>query len=111
MRLADTNILLYAVSRRDTDSDKRAKAATTLKEPELAMSVQVLQEFYYQATRPRGPAGLTHEQAMEFLQPFRALPTQETTGGTVRNGSRDEGEILAVILGRRNPGGGEDAWL
>ena len=79
MRLADTNILLYAVSRRDSDAGKRTKAATTLKEPDLALSVQVLQEFYYQATRPQGPAGLTHEQAMEFLQPFRALPTQEIT--------------------------------
>ena len=79
MRLVDTNILLYAVSRMDSDVGKRTQAAITLKEPDLALSVQVLQEFYYQATRPRGPAGLTHEQAMEFLQPFRALPTQEIT--------------------------------
>ena len=79
MRLADTNVLIYAVSRRDADSRKRIVAAGILKEPGLALSVQVLQEFYYQATRPRGPAGLTHEQALEFLQPFRALPTQEIT--------------------------------
>ena len=79
MRLADTNILLYAVSRRDSDAGKRTQAAITLKEPDLALSVQVLQEFYYQVTRPQGPAGLTHDQAMEFLQPFRALPTQEIT--------------------------------
>ena len=79
MRLVDTNILLYAVSRMDSDAGKRTQSATTLKEPELALSVQVLQEFYYQATRPHGLAGLTHEQAMEFLQPFRALPTQEIT--------------------------------
>ena len=79
MRLADTNILLYAVSRSGADADKKTKAAATLKEPELALSVQVLQEFYYQATRPQGPAGLTHEQAMEFLQPFRVLPTQDAT--------------------------------
>ena len=79
MRLVDTNILFYAVSRMDSDAGKRTQAAITLKEPDLALSVQVLQEFYYQATRPQGPAGLTHEQAMEFLQPFRALPTQEIT--------------------------------
>ena len=79
MRLVDTNILLYAVSRMDSDAGKRTQAAITLKEPDLALSVQVLQEFYYQATRPQGSAGLTHEQAMEFLQPFRALPTQEIT--------------------------------
>ena len=79
MRLADTNVLIYAVSSRDSDASKRTRAETTLKEPDLALSVQVLQEFYYQATRPQGPAGLTHEQAMEFLQPLRTLPTQEIT--------------------------------
>ena len=79
MRFVDTNILLYAVSRSEADAGKRTKAATTLKEPEPALSVQVLQEFYYQATRPQGPAGLTHEQAMEFLRLFGALPTQEIT--------------------------------
>ena len=70
MRLADTNVLIYVVSRREADARKRDKAVTTLKEPDLALSVQVLQEFYYQSTRPQGPAGLTHEQAMEFLRPL-----------------------------------------
>ena len=79
MRLVDTNILLYAVSNREDDAGKRARAGATLIEPDLALSVQVLQEFYHQATRPRGPAGLTHEQAIEFLQPLGTLPTQEIT--------------------------------
>ena len=79
MRFADTNVLLYAVSSREADAPKRTRAEATLKEPDLALSVQVLQEFYYQATRPQGPAGLTHEQAMEFLHPLRALPIQEIT--------------------------------
>ena len=79
MRLADTNILLYAVSNREADAGKRVRAEATLMEPDLALSVQVLQEFYHQATRPLGPAGLTHEQAMEFLYPLAALPTQEIT--------------------------------
>lgn len=79
MRLADTNVLIYAVSNREADAGKKAKAETTLMEPDLALSVQVLQEFYHQATRPLGPAGLTHEQAMEFLHPLMGLPTQEIT--------------------------------
>ena len=79
MRLADTNILLYAVSNREADAGRRFRAEATLMEPDLALSVQVLQEFYHQATRPLGPAGLTHEQAMEFLHPMAALPTQEIT--------------------------------
>lgn len=79
MRLADTNVLIYAVSNREADAGKRAMAEATLMEPDLALSVQVLQEFYHQATRPHGPAGLTHEEAMEFLYPLAALPTQEIT--------------------------------
>ena len=79
MRLADTNVLIYAVSNREADAAKRTRAEATLKEPDLALSVQVLQEFYFQATRPQGPAGLTHEQAMEFLGTLRTLPTQEIT--------------------------------
>jgi predicted nucleic acid-binding protein len=79
MRLADTNVLIYAVSNRDADAWKRERAEATLMEPDLALSVQVLQEFYHQATRPQGPAGLTHEQAIEFLHPLAALPTQAIT--------------------------------
>ncbi len=79
MRLADTNILIYAVSNRDADAWKKTRAAGILKEPDLALSVQVLQEFYYQSTRLHGPAGLTHEAAMEFLRRFRTLPVQEIT--------------------------------
>ena len=79
MRLADTNVLIYAVSNREADAGKRARAEATLMEPDLALSVQVLQEFYHQATRPQGPAGLTHKQAIEFLHPLAALPTQEIT--------------------------------
>ena len=79
MRLADTNILLYAVSNRDDDAGKRARAESILTEPDLALSVQVLQEFYHQATRPHGPAGLTHEQAIEFLGPLGTLTIQAIT--------------------------------
>ncbi len=79
MRLVDTNILLYAVSSREADVQKKTRAAGLLKEPDLALSVQILQEFYYQATRLQGPAGLTHEEAMEFLRRFRTLPVQEIT--------------------------------
>ncbi len=79
MRLADTNILLYAVSNQEDGAEKKARAEATLTEPDLALSVQVLQEFYQQATRPHGPTGLTHGQALEFLGPLGTLPTQEIT--------------------------------
>ena len=79
MRLVDTNVLLYAVSKNAADFRKRDVAARTLREPDLALSVQVLQEFYYQSTRPQGPAGLNHEQAIEFLGQFGPIPVQEIT--------------------------------
>ena len=88
MRLADTNILLYAVSSQEADAGKKARAQATLMEPDLALSVQVLQEFFHQATRPQGPAGLTHEQAIEFLRPLGTLPTQDITVGLFQRATR-----------------------
>ena len=79
MRLVDTNVLVYAVSKLDEDVLKKTSAAAVLKEADLALSVQVLQELYNIATRPGGPAGLTHEEAMDFLLGFRELPIQEIT--------------------------------
>ena len=79
MRLVDTNVLIYAVSNREADSTKQAVAQAIRREPDLALSGQVLQEFYYQATRLQGPAGLTHEQALAFLRPLATLPIQEIT--------------------------------
>ena len=52
MRFVDTNVLLYAVSPLSVEIDKRRRARELLEQPDLAISVQVLQEFYHQATRP-----------------------------------------------------------
>ena len=75
MRLADTNILIYAADTSPEERHKRARAAELLKEAELCLSVQVLQEFYHQATRPMGRLRMTHEQALAFLEPFMDLPS------------------------------------
>ncbi len=76
MRFIDTNVLLYAVSTSPEDAGKRRRAQALLKEPDLAISVQVLQEFYYQAVR-RG--GMTHEDALSFLRPIMRFPVQDVT--------------------------------
>ena len=52
MRFVDTNILIYAVSENPDESDKQRIALRLLNAEELALSVQVLQEFYHQATPP-----------------------------------------------------------
>ena len=79
MRFVDTNVLLYAVS---TDPDETAKAAIAralLESTDLALSVQVLQEFYVQATRPTRQHRLSHEQASLLIEAWLRFPAQETT--------------------------------
>ena len=79
MRFVDTNVLLYAVSAESEQSGKRDRAIALLQESDLAISVQVLQEFYHQATRPGRPAALTPEQALRFIQSIDSFPVQPVT--------------------------------
>ena len=51
----DTNVLLYAVSTAGDEAAKRLTARAILEREDLVLSVQVLQEFYVQATRPTKP--------------------------------------------------------
>ena len=52
MRFVDTNVLVYAVRTQSDDRRKAARAEALLKSRDLALSLQVPQEFYVQATRP-----------------------------------------------------------
>ncbi len=79
MRFVDTNVLLYAVSGLEEDADKRRRARELLTERDLAVSVQVLQEFYSQATRPTRPERLTHDEAVRVLRPILSFPVQAIT--------------------------------
>ena len=79
MRFVDTNVLLYAVSALSEDSSKRCRAVELLHEDNLAISVQVLQEFYYQSTHPARKAALTHQQALNFIGAMDRLPVQPIT--------------------------------
>ena len=79
MRFVDTNVLLYAVSTSPEDSGKSRRAQELLAESDLAMSVQVLQEFYHQATRPTRPGRLSHSDAVAFLGALLDFPVQDVT--------------------------------
>ena len=79
MRLVDTNVLLYAVSGVREDAEKRRRARELLAEPDLAVSVQVLQEFYWQATRPTRAERLTHDEAVRVLEPVLSFRVQAIT--------------------------------
>ena len=68
MRFVDTNVLLYAVALDNSEAEKRERARLLLTETELAISVQVLQEFYFQATRISRKTPLTHDEALCFIR-------------------------------------------
>ncbi len=85
MRFVDTNVLLYAASILPEERDKRVRARALLAEPDLAVSVQVLQEFYYQATRATRPGRLSDDDAMRFLEPVLELRVQAVTRGVFKS--------------------------
>jgi predicted nucleic acid-binding protein len=84
MRFVDTNVLLYAVSTDPAEARKAAVARELLEADDLALSVQVLQEFYVQATREGRPGRLTHEQAALLIESFLRFPAQDTTVALLR---------------------------
>lgn len=67
MTFVDTNIFLYAISPGGPDFGKAAKAREILRRDDLAISVQVLQEFYVQATRPTRSQPLSHPEATALI--------------------------------------------
>jgi len=75
----DTNVLLYAVSRAPEEEAKAAVARELLRRRDLALSVQVLQEFYVQTTRQSRPDRLRHDQAVRLVESFCRYPVQELT--------------------------------
>ncbi len=83
MRFVDTNILLYAVSRDPGEQGKAKRANEILAARDVALSVQVLQEFYVQATRASRPDPLTSEQAVRLVESFLRFPVQEITTGVM----------------------------
>ncbi len=85
MRLVDTNVLLYAVSILPEEEAKRLRARALLAERDLAVSVQVLQEFYHQATRATRPGRLSHAAAVRFLEPVLEMRVQAVTVGVFRD--------------------------
>ena len=94
MRFVDTNVLLYAISGDPEEQQKATRANELLSQRDVGLSVQVLQEFYVQATREHRADRLTHEQAATLIDSFRRFPVQETTVGM----------MLAAISTRRRFG-------
>lgn len=70
MRFVDTNVLIYAVSPLSDDREKQRISRDLLSEGagNLAVSIQVLGEFYGQTTRVSRPGALTHFEALAFIR-------------------------------------------
>ena len=69
LRFLDTNILLYSISRDPTETAKRDRAVALIDTGGNALSVQVLQEFYVQATRATRRDALPHDIAADRREP------------------------------------------
>lgn len=79
MRFVDTNILLYSLDLHPAEPTKAAIATEILTARDLVLSVQVLQEFYVQATHSRRPDALPHDLATRLIQKWLRFRIQETT--------------------------------
>ncbi len=79
LAFVDTNILLYSIGDKPADSRKRERARQLLTSSELALSVQVFQEFYVQATRPSSAGRISHELAIAFIGRWRRFQVQSIT--------------------------------
>jgi predicted nucleic acid-binding protein len=79
MRFVDTNILLYSISPDAGESEKRATALSLLACDDIALSVQVLQEFYTQATRASRTGRLYHAEASALVATWRRFHVAELT--------------------------------
>lgn len=79
MRFVDTNVLLYAISKDPAEEAKAEIAREIMESRDLSLSVQVIQEFYVQATRSAKRDSLSHAQALGLIQSFMRFPIQETS--------------------------------
>ena len=79
MHFLDTNVLLYAASLLPEEANKRSRARVLLTGSDIMLSVQVLQEFYHQATRATRPGRLSHDDAIRFVEPLLLLRVEPVT--------------------------------
>lgn len=81
MRFVDTNVLLYAISTTESEAEKGRRANAILDAGDIGLSVQVLQEFYVQATHLSREDAISHEQAVGLIEAWCRFPVQDTTVG------------------------------
>src|SRR5437763_966197 len=75
----DTNILLYSISGVDEEAAKMIRAREVLRMDGGALSVQVLQEFYVQATRSNRSDKLSHDVAASLISTWLRFVVADLT--------------------------------
>ena len=75
----DTNILLYSISHNPAESLKRDRALALLDDDSGSLSIQVLQEFYVQATRSSRADAVPHELAAGLIEAWSRFRIQDMT--------------------------------
>jgi predicted nucleic acid-binding protein len=78
-RFVDTNILLYSISRDPAEASKRDLAVSLLDDDDIALSIQVLQEFYVQATRTTRKDAIEHDIATGLIRTWLRFRVQDIT--------------------------------
>jgi predicted nucleic acid-binding protein len=78
-RFIDTNVLLYSISRDPAEISKRDIAVALLDADDIALAVQVLQEFYVQARRVTRPDAVSHDIAVGLVRTWLRFVVQEMT--------------------------------
>ena len=84
MRFADTNVVIYSVSRLPDEAEKRRRAREVLARSDLVVSTQVLQEVYVVATRPTSPAAMSHAEAVTLVDSLTGFRVQPITYDVVQ---------------------------
>ena len=91
LNFVDTNIFIYAASRDPADEERTKIARDILENQNIALSTQVLQEFYVTAIKPHKLA-LSDVEAETYLDAWKRFPVQSITVGVVED---------AIYLSRR----------
>ena len=81
----DTNILLYSISTDRGDAAKREQAILLLQRDDCMLSVQVLQEFYVQATRSSRSDALAHATAVGLIRTWLRFKVQENSTAVLQD--------------------------
>ena len=88
MRFVDTNILIYSLDLEPSQPGKTAIAQEILTGTDIALSVQVLQEFYVQATHARRPDALPHDIAARLIEKWQRFRIQDNTAAVLQSALR-----------------------